>query len=60
MGVLVLGASERTGGEVVDLALLRGHHVTAFGRSPEEIGQISALLRVVRGDPPPINQTASR
>jgi uncharacterized protein YbjT (DUF2867 family) len=32
--IFILGATGRTGREVIDIALARGHEVTAFGRSP--------------------------
>jgi putative NADH-flavin reductase len=51
MRLLVLGANGRTGIEVIDLALARGHEVTAFVRSPKKIARADAKLRVVEGDP---------
>jgi len=51
MRVFILGANGRTGSELVDLALARGHQVTAFVRSPEKITRQDARLRVVKGDP---------
>jgi putative NADH-flavin reductase len=50
MRLLLLGATGRTGREILDLALSRGHHVTAFVRSPHKL-QTAASLRVVAGDP---------
>ncbi len=50
MRLLVLGASGRTGSEIVNLALTRGHEVTAFVRSPQKITPAGSLT-IVRGDP---------
>ena len=50
MKLLVIGATGRTGREVVQQALTRGHHVTAFVRSPESVGAKSEHLTVVKGD----------
>jgi putative NADH-flavin reductase len=49
MRLFVLGATGRTGVELVDLALAR-HEVTAFVRSPEKIARRDARLTVVKGD----------
>lgn len=51
MRLFVLGATGRTGVHVLDLALGRGHDVTAFVRSPGKIARAHARLRVVAGDP---------
>jgi putative NADH-flavin reductase len=50
MKLFVIGATGRTGREVVQQALIRGHHVTAFVRSPESLGAKSEQLTVVKGD----------
>jgi putative NADH-flavin reductase len=50
MKLFLLGATGRTGTELVDLALARGHEVTAFVRSPGKLDP-ARPLRVVRGDP---------
>ena len=50
MKLFVIGATGRTGREVVQQALTRGHHVTAFVRSPEGVGAKSEQLTVVKGD----------
>jgi uncharacterized protein YbjT (DUF2867 family) len=56
MRLFVLGASGRTGLEILELARLRGHEVTAFVRSPGKLGHISrqrssiAWLDIVQGD----------
>jgi putative NADH-flavin reductase len=51
MRLFILGATGKTGTQLVDLALARGHAVTAFVRSPAKIQRQHALLTVVRGDP---------
>jgi putative NADH-flavin reductase len=50
MRLFVIGATGRTGTEVLDLACGMGHEVTAFVRSPQKIGPARSL-RVVQGDP---------
>src|SRR5262249_4358464 len=50
MKLFVLGATGRTGTEVVNLAITRGHKVTAFVRSPQKL-RPADFLTVVRGDP---------
>lgn len=50
MKVLVLGATGGTGREVVKQAVERGHHVTAFVRSPDRLGVQSKSVRVLTGD----------
>jgi putative NADH-flavin reductase len=50
MKLSVIGATGRTGREVVQQALTRGDHVTAFVRSPEGVGAKSEQLTVVKGD----------
>lgn len=50
MRLLVLGATGRVGGLVVDEALKRGHQVTALVRSPEKLRVSLAAVKVVRGD----------
>jgi putative NADH-flavin reductase len=49
MRLFVLGATGRTGVELIDLALAR-HQVTAFVRSPEKITRRDERLAVVKGD----------
>jgi putative NADH-flavin reductase len=46
----VLGATGKTGTEIIDLACARGHDVTAFVRSPQKL-HATASLNIVRGDP---------
>src|SRR5260221_10726888 len=50
MHLMVLGATGRTGGHVLDLALAGGHDVTAFVRSPDKVVP-KPRLRVIGGDP---------
>jgi putative NADH-flavin reductase len=49
MRLFVLGATGRTGVELIDLALARGHAVTAFVRSPGKITRRDPRLSVVAG-----------
>lgn len=51
MRLLVLGATGKTGTQVIDLALGRGYQVTAFVRSPAKITRRDPLLEVRHGDP---------
>jgi putative NADH-flavin reductase len=48
--LFVLGATGHTGAQVLDLALERGHRVTAFVRSPAKLERRHPLLTVVQGD----------
>lgn len=50
MRLFVLGATGGTGRAIVDQALSRGHRVTAFARSPEQLGERESLI-LKRGDP---------
>src|SRR5664279_3212065 len=50
MRVLVIGASGKTGHEVVRQALAVGHEVTAFVRDPSRLQVRDPRLTVVRGD----------
>ncbi|WP_437810055.1 NAD(P)-dependent oxidoreductase [Sorangium sp. So ce1078] len=58
MRLLVLGATGRTGKHLLDLGLARGHHVTAFVRSPQKIARRDGALTVVQGDPLQVDQLA--
>jgi uncharacterized protein YbjT (DUF2867 family) len=49
MRLFVLGATGRTGVELLDLALAHGHGVTAFVRSPGKITRRDERLAVVGG-----------
>jgi putative NADH-flavin reductase len=50
MRLFLIGANGRTGSEIVNLALARGHDVTAFVRSPQKLSPAGSLT-IVRGDP---------
>lgn len=49
MNILVIGASQGTGALAVAAALARGHHVTAFARSPGKLQASDPKLRTVAG-----------
>lgn len=51
MRLFILGANGHTGTQLVDLALARGHEVTAFVRSPAKMTRRHPRLRIVQGDP---------
>jgi len=50
MKLFVMGATGRTGQEVVQQAIARGHYVTAFVRSPESITLRNGRLTVLKGN----------
>jgi putative NADH-flavin reductase len=50
MKLFVIGATGRTGLEIVKQALVRGHYVTAFVRSPENITLRNDRVTVVEGN----------
>jgi putative NADH-flavin reductase len=50
MRLFILGATGATGQHLVDLALQRGHRVTAFVRSPQKLS-CHERLTLVAGDP---------
>jgi len=50
MKLFVIGATGRTGREVVKQALERGHEVTAFVRSPEAVNVRNERLTIVKGN----------
>ena len=50
MKLFVIGATGRTGREIVQQALVRGHHVTAFVRSPESIALKNERLSILKGN----------
>jgi putative NADH-flavin reductase len=54
--IFVIGATGHTGMQVLDLALSRGHEVTAFVRSPQKIDRSDARLKIVTGDPKSVEQ----
>jgi len=58
MNVFVVGATGRTGIEILELARGRGHRVTAFVRSPDKLRDVAGRtpkapgsLTIVKGDP---------
>ncbi len=50
MHLLILGATGHIGRELVDLALARGHVVTAYIRTPSKLQRTDPQLRVKQGD----------
>jgi len=54
--LFVIGATGRTGREIFKQALARGHHVTAFVRSPESITLKNERLTVLKGNAMDENQ----
>jgi putative NADH-flavin reductase len=50
MRLIVFGASGKTGREIVQQALERGHDVTAFVRDPAKLKLTHDRLNVARGD----------
>src|SRR5258705_9134575 len=50
MRLFVIGANGRTGTEIIDLARMRGHEITAFVRSPQKLAAATSV-RVVQGHP---------
>jgi len=50
MKLLILGATGRIGREVVDLALARGHRVTAYVRTPKKLERRDRELIIQQGD----------
>jgi putative NADH-flavin reductase len=50
MKLFLIGATGRTGEEIVQQALARGHHVTAFVRSPETVALRHERLSVLEGN----------
>jgi putative NADH-flavin reductase len=59
MRIFIIGANGKTGTQLIDLGLARGHEVTAFVRSPEKIARRHSLLDVRRGDPHSVDDLAS-
>jgi putative NADH-flavin reductase len=51
MHLFIIGANGRTGTQLIELGLQRGHELTAFVRSPQKISTRHERLRVVQGDP---------
>jgi putative NADH-flavin reductase len=56
MKLFVIGATGRTGQEIVQQALARAHHVTAFVRSPETVTLRHERLGVLKGNVTDENQ----
>ena len=52
MRLFILGATGKTGTQIVDVALARGHQVTAFVRSPAKITRRHPRLQVQRDAEP--------
>ena len=50
MKILVIGASKGTGAEAVRAAVTRGHQVTAFARSPQNLAFHDDLVSLKQGD----------
>lgn len=57
--LFVLGATGNTGTQLLDLALARGHQVTAFVRSPHKITRRESALTVIKGDPLRVGELAA-
>jgi len=55
----IIGATGHIGTQLIDLALARGHSVTAFVRSPAKIQRSDARLSVVQGDPHDVDALAA-
>lgn len=51
MNLFIIGANGRTGTHLVDLALRRGHHVTAFVRDAAKIERTHENLKIAVGNP---------
>jgi putative NADH-flavin reductase len=51
MRLFIIGATGGTGRALVQQALERGHHVTAFVRSPQKLGPARPGLDVIQGNP---------
>ena len=51
MRCFILGATGKTGTQLLDLALQNGHSVTAFVRSPQKLPRDRPGLTVIQGSP---------
>lgn len=58
MRLFIIGASGKTGTQLIDLALARGHEVTAFVRSPSKIERQHPRLTIVQGTPQSTDELA--
>jgi putative NADH-flavin reductase len=56
--LFVLGATGHIGTHAIDLALARGHSVTAFVRSPNKITHKAPGLAVMQGSPKSVDELA--
>jgi putative NADH-flavin reductase len=56
--LFILGATGHVGTQAVDIALARGHTVTAFVRSPQKVVRNDVGLNVIRGDPLSVDELA--
>jgi putative NADH-flavin reductase len=59
MRTFIIGATGHTGQQLIDLALARGHSVTAFVRSPSKIERTDPRLSIVKGDPHDVDALAA-
>lgn len=50
MELIIFGATGQTGSAAVEIALEKGHNVTAFVREPEKMTLTHRNLRIVQGD----------
>ncbi|MFO0615929.1 MAG: NAD(P)-binding oxidoreductase [Polyangiaceae bacterium] len=58
MRCFLLGATGKTGGQLLDLALQGGHGVTAFVRSPQKLPADRPGLTVIQGSPADVQALA--
>jgi putative NADH-flavin reductase len=58
MRLFILGANGHTGTQLIDLALARGHEVTAFVRSPGKMTRRHPRLQIMQGDPLSVDELA--
>ncbi len=56
MRLFILGATGGTGRALIDQAIERGHHVTAFVRSPQKLGSKRDGVTVLQGDPRSVDE----
>lgn len=50
MKLLIIGASQGTGAQLVKLALTRRHSISAFSRNPQRLALSHSRLRLIPGD----------
>lgn len=50
MRIFLLGATGQTGSRLLKDALMRGHQVTAYVRSPEKVFLVNKGLNIIKGD----------